>query len=121
MCIKVSCLFVQVEIPDDLKAREQYLRRQRDRLLEMKRKARAKELDSYTATRPKFSYVIATNSTAKEEDMRDQTQGRPAETKEKEVSGHDVDQLQEKGERKEGRNTGILCSAIAGKMRKEHV
>lgn len=96
-----------------------YLKRQRDRLLEMKRKAREKELEYYKAAvmvskpdKPEKALTITPYPVPSKE-----KKASPSKSEEGKPGAHASEKRQEKG--KEGRNTGILCSAIAGKLRKQ--
>lgn len=82
--------------PEDLRDREVYLKRQRDHLLEMKKKARAHEFDTYATSlsrsRPKSAQVALMSATRGE--------------------------LGQNG-RKSSHNTGVLCTAIARRLKEQ--
>ena len=85
----------QVPSPQDLKDREAYLKRQRDHLLEMKKKARAQEFDTYATSLSRSrskSAKVAMSATRGE--------------------------LGQNG-RKSSRNTGVLCTAITRKLKEQ--
>ena len=83
--------------PEDLRDREVYLKRQRDHLLEMKKKARAQEFDTYATSlsrsRPKSAQVALISATRGESGQEDA--------------------------RKSGHNTGVLCTAIARRLKEQ--
>ena len=100
----VFFMFSQIMNPDDLKARAAYLRQQRDRLLAMKKERRAEELDMFTSS----SQSAARRAHSVQ--LAGSTSERPGSNKESRSS---------LSPQKRGNSTGILCSAIAGKLKKE--
>ena len=122
----------------DIKAREMYLRQQRDHLIKLKNKARAKRFDGHTseggsaksisspsraATSPSHTTPTRTSSSKlKDQKMADSHRqkitegGEQVQQKEKErEEGNGAASLSaEKGKQ---RNTGVLCSAIADKLK----
>lgn len=93
----------------DIKAREAYLRQQRDHLIKMKNKARAERFDSSSkhSSSTKATSQLATEQPPKKVHAKRDTQDDTT------TSG---------GTRRrhsDMNNTGVLCSAIAGKLRKE--
>ena len=102
----VFFMFSQIMNPDDLKARAAYLRQQRDRLLAMKKERRAEELDMFTSSSSSQSAAPRAHSVQ----LAGSTSERPGSNKESRSS---------LSPQKRGNSTGILCSAIAGKLKKE--
>jgi len=87
---------------EDLREREAHLRQQRDHLLEMKRKTRAQEFNAYTASQSSSaskSTQVAKSAARGELGLG---LGRGGE-----------------GGQKRVHNTGVLCTAIAGRLKKE--
>ena len=93
----------------DIKAREAYLRRQRDHLIKMKNKARVDNLAS-SKKGPAKASPSKTKVTTSTEQMSKNVQAKGVQ------SQRDTSSLV--GGRKLS-NTGVLCSAIADKLRIE--
>ncbi len=96
-------------MPEDLKAREAYLRRQRDRLLEMRRKERAQKFDSFGTS--SSSRQVARTMAERVPVARGQTATGTVNVA--------ASSREEGGAKmKEGDfDTGVLCSTIATRMK----
>ncbi len=114
-------------MPEDLKAREAYLRRQRDRLLEMRRKERAKKFDSYTSSSSSFSSSSSSRQRPKSA-ARTVAEGMTAaHSKERAASAERkpvaVAASKQEAKGKSSRvldkdfETGVLCSTIATRLK----
>lgn len=125
-CLSMCVLIPQVQVPEDLKAREGYLRRQRDRLLEMRRVERARKLDSYGASsassrqkgssrqKPGSSRQVALTVAEQVTSGKQAPAGEPAmatpgmegEGKSSRLQDRDFD-------------TGVLCTTIASRLKED--
>lgn len=100
-----SFFAIQKGLPDDLKARERYLIKRRDHLLESKKKAREEELKRYKQTQIPSSSPVSTVS-----------RGR------REGGGSIVLEQETAAASKNTRSkSGVLCSVIARKLREEQI
>lgn len=112
-----------MQLPDNLKAREAYLRRQRDRLLETKKKACADELKNNRASRIASTRTNVSNKPVLSSYKRFSSDG--AEIKESSIgsigqTGVSGTELSGASERQSKMTkTGILCTVIARKLKKE--
>ena len=96
----------------DIKAREAYLRRQRDHLIKMKNKAREDSLASSKKSPAKASpskTKVTTSTEKKSKNIQAKGAQSKQETSSSLISGRKMN------------NTGVLCSAIADKLRIEQM
>ena len=112
-------LVFQKGIPEELKARERYLKSQRDRLLEAKRKERAEALKRYTetttSTAPMGSRPPSRNPTPSQPRTDDARQARGDTEEARRASQESVgNKLTAKS------SSGVLCSVIAKKLKEEY-
>ena len=95
---------------EDIKAREAYLRQQRDRLLKMK-----------TDSHKNISARSSASPEAKSTTFNSQVHTSPTH---KQGKGHQARQegaaVIQSGETKKQRSSGVLCSAIASKLKRGH-
>lgn len=118
MFILEILLFFQRGIPEEFKAREKYLKTQRDRLLEAKRKERAEELKRYTktTTTPMSSRPFSRNPTPSQPRTEDARQAQGNTEEARTVSQESVgSKLSSKS------SSGVLCSVIAKKLKEEYI
>lgn len=109
----------QKGLPEELKAREKYLKSQRDRLLESKRKARAEELKRYkeTAHPAQNSTPSQPSHTVLTEDVR-KAEVDPGEARRDSATREECyigNKLTPKS------SSGVLCSVIARKLKEEQI
>lgn len=107
---------VQVQVPADLKNREAYLKRQRDHLLDIKRKTRAKELHTYNTnkTAPKAARV-SSRPPIENPIQKEGSKSVPGKATAANVGVN----VGRRGVGKKGFNTGVLCSVIADKLKEQ--
>ena len=90
---------------EDIKAREAYLTQQRDRLLKMKNKDSQKNISARSSTSPEPKSTHTSPTHKQDRGHHAHAEGATA--------------LQP-GERNKQRSSGVLCSAIAGKLKRGH-
>ena len=114
-------MYNQVQIPEDPIARENYLKRQRERLLESKKKARADELKVYKASGRLFASRTSWKPTDMSSFKTPQT-GSYKKIADKGKEEGSMEKTKEGSAERPGKGglikrTGVLCTAIAKKMK----